>query len=81
MIYSNADSDKLKILSENKGKTAIYGWTHKESDKRYIESTVNLSKQLKNYLNKKYLDRSKSMYINRALLNHGYYSFSLTIFE
>jgi hypothetical protein len=47
MIYSNPDNDKSKILSEYKEKAAIYGWTHKESGKRYIGNAVNLSKRLK----------------------------------
>jgi len=31
MVYSNADENKLQILLDNKGKTGIYQWTHKES--------------------------------------------------
>jgi group I intron endonuclease len=81
MISSNADSDKSKILSDNKGKAGIYQWTHIESGKMYIGSAVNLSRRLKNYLNVKYLNRSKYMHISKALLYHGYSSFSLTIFE
>jgi hypothetical protein len=30
-VYNNADTDKLQILSDNKGKAGIYQWTHNES--------------------------------------------------
>lgn len=81
MIYSNADSDKSKIKSDLKGKSGIYLWTHKESGKTYIGSAADLSKRLKNYFNKSYLELNKTMYISRALLLHSYDSFSLTILE
>jgi len=42
---------------------------------------VNLSKRLKDYYNKTFLNRNKNMYIYNALLAHGYSSFSLTILE
>jgi len=44
MIYSIADTNKLQILKDNKGKTGIYMWTHLKSGKRYIGSGINLSK-------------------------------------
>jgi group I intron endonuclease len=80
MVYSNPDTNKLQILSENKGKAAIYQWTHIESGKRYVGSAVDLEKRLLNYFNGKYLENS-SMYIYRALILHGYGAFSLTILE
>jgi group I intron endonuclease len=81
MIYSNTDTEKLQILTITKQKAGIYLWTHKESNKKYIDSAVDLSKRLKNYLNKSYLNRHKSMYIYNAILHHDYSSFSLTILE
>ena len=81
IIYSNAGTDKSRILLDNKGKTGIYLWTHKESGKIYIGSAVDLSNRLKNYFNKSYINQNKNMYINKALLCHGYSSFSLTILE
>lgn len=81
MIYHNADSDKLRILAENKGKCGIYMWTHNESGRIYIGSAADLSKRLKVYFNINFLNRYKSMYIYKALLLHGYSSFSLTIIE
>jgi len=49
MIYSNADANKLQILSENKEKAGIYMWTHNASGKRYVGPAVDLSKRLSNY--------------------------------
>lgn len=48
-FYSNALTDKAKILSDNKGKAGIYLWTHKESDKEYVGSSVDLTKRFKDY--------------------------------
>jgi len=39
MTYSNANSDKSRILSEHKGQAGIYMWTHIKSSKRYIGSS------------------------------------------
>ncbi len=81
MIYSNPDTDKNKILSDCKDKTGIYLWTHKESGKKYVGSAVNLSKRLRNYFFKSYLETNNTMYIYKALLYHGYSAFTLTIYE
>lgn len=48
--------------------------------KRYIGSAVDLSKRLKSYYSPSHLKRVDN-YICRALLLHGYSSFSLTILE
>jgi group I intron endonuclease len=81
MIYSNAETDKSIILTDTKGKTGIYLWTHKESGKRYIGSAFDLSSRLGNYFNKTYLKKFKTVYIYNALLHHGYSAFSLSILE
>jgi excinuclease UvrABC nuclease subunit len=78
IIYNNAETDKLKILSDNKKKAGIYMWTHNESGKRYVGSAVNLNKRFKEYYTKSHLERNKTMYINNAILQHGYDTFSLT---
>lgn len=83
-IYANADVDKLQILQENKGKTGIYRWVHKESGKTYVGSSVNLSRRMRDYFNIIYLEseikRTKSI-IYKSLLKSGYSSFSLEILE
>jgi len=78
-IYSDANTGKSKILKDNKGKSGIYKWTHLESGKEYIGSAVDLSKRLRDYFNKSFLNCNKNMYIYNALLLHGYSAFSLTI--
>jgi hypothetical protein len=60
VTYSNADIKRSQILSDNKGKSGIYMWTHLESSKKYISLAVDLSKRLKNYFNKNYLNREKT---------------------
>lgn len=80
IVYSNAETDKSKILSENKGKAGIYLWTHKESGKKYIGSAVDLSKRLKDYFSPSYLKRAKN-YICNALIFHTHSAFSLSILE
>lgn len=55
ITYLNAETDKKKILKENKGKTGIYQWTHKDSNKRYVGSAVDLSMRLRDYYSPIYL--------------------------
>jgi len=83
-IYSNAEDDKSKILSENKNKSGIYVWKNINNGKQYIGSAIDLSDRLSFYYSNKamenYLKNYKS-YIYSALLKHGYSNFSLTILE
>lgn len=81
IIYSNADTDKLSILSDNKDKAGIYQWTNLESGKKYIGSALDLSRRLKDYYSISYLTRNTKSIICNALVNHGYSKFSLTIIE
>ena len=37
-VYKNAETEKLQILSDNKGKAGIYLRKHKESGKIYVGS-------------------------------------------
>lgn len=79
MIYSNADIDKLRILSDNKAR--IYLWIYIEWGKIYVGSTIDLSKRIKQYFNIYHLERDNSIYIYNALKDHGYFAFSLSILE
>lgn len=81
IVYTDLETDRSKILSENKGKTAIYQWSHLGSGKTYVGSAFDLSKRLKKYFRKSYLEPNKTRYINNALLHYGYSAFSLTILE
>lgn len=49
IVYTNADPEKTRILSDNKGKAGIYQWKHKESGKIYIGSAEDLSRRLSPY--------------------------------
>jgi group I intron endonuclease len=80
IIYNNADTERLQILKDNKGKSGLYLWTHRETGKRYVGSAVDLSKRLKNYYSPLKLKRADN-YIARALLFHTHSAFSLTIIE
>lgn len=46
VVYNNAEEYKDLILADNKNKAGIYLWTHRESSKKYIGSSVNLSRRL-----------------------------------
>jgi group I intron endonuclease len=80
IIYSNPETDKLKIINDNKGKSGIYLWTHKESGKMYIGSAVDLSKRFLSYYSPLYLKRANN-YICNALTLHSHSAFSLSIVE
>jgi hypothetical protein len=84
IVYSNAETDRPQIRplwgSDNKNKAGVYKWIHKESGKIYIGSAVDLSKRLSNYYKVSTL-KTWDNYISRALILHGYSSFSLTILE
>lgn len=80
IVYNNAETDKSKILSDNKGLSGIYQWKHLETGKVYIGSAVDLSNRLESYYFFSLLKRADN-YISRGLLHHGYSAFSLTILE
>lgn len=52
VVYNNAEEYKDIILADNKHKAGIYVWTHIESSKKYIGSSVNLSRRLSYYFSK-----------------------------
>lgn len=81
MYYSNGDTDKFKIITNNKGKAGVYQWIHKELNKSYVGSAFDLSKRLSSYYSITYLTRPGKSYINNALIKDGYSAFSLTILE
>jgi group I intron endonuclease len=81
VIYNNAETEKPNILSDTKNKAGVYLWTHLESNKKYVGSSVNLSRRLTYYFSKVNIARYKKSRIHNALLHYGYSSFSLTILE
>lgn len=82
--YANADTQKLEILKDNKGRsgTYIYMWINTINGKRYVGSSVNLGKRLTSYYNFDFLNRPQhKMPIYKALLKYGYSQFKLEILE
>jgi hypothetical protein len=45
-VYKNADTEKESIFRYNKGKSGIYMWTNLLNNKRYVGSSMFLSKRL-----------------------------------
>lgn len=81
MVYSNADTCKTIILSDNKGKSGIYRWVNLTNGKSYIGSAVNLKERFVNYFNVNHLMVNDSMLICRSLVKYGYSNFRLEILE
>ena len=84
IVYTNADTQKLQILKENKGKSGIYRWINNINGKSYTGSSVDLSRRLKNYFNISYLEneiKNSNSMIYKALLKNGYSNFILEILE
>ena len=80
--YSNADTNKLKILKEIKGKAGIYRWINNINGKCYVGSSVDLSKRLYKYYSLAHIiAQSKFSLICKALVKHGYSTFSFEILE
>jgi group I intron endonuclease len=81
IVYDYVDINKSQILLDNKSKTGIYLWTHKESNKMYVGSAFDLSKRFRLYFSIAYMSKRKTSHIYNALLHHGYSTFSLSILE
>lgn len=82
LIYYNADTQKLKILKDNKGKSGIYRFINKNSGKSYVGSALDLSKRFRVYYSLLSLEKyGKKSKIYSALLKYGYSQFSLEILE
>lgn len=56
VIYTNADTQKKRILEENKAKSGVYRWTNLTNGNSYIGSGVNLSIRLSHYYSQKRMD-------------------------
>ena len=83
LIYTNPDEHKGLIAKQNKGKSGVYRWVHKDSGKSYIGSSSILSDRFRRYFNHSYLSSSKrgASLICSALLKYGYAGFRLEILE
>lgn len=82
VAYSNADTSKIQIIKEIKGKSGIYRWINYENGKSYIGSSVNLSARLYRYFSLAHIiAQSKHSIICKSLVKYGYSSFSFEILE
>ena len=82
VTYHNADTSKIQIIKEIKGKSGIYRWINNENGKSYIGSSVNLSARLYRYFSLAHIIvQSKHSIICKSLVKYGYASFSFEILE
>lgn len=80
--YTNADTQKEKIIKDNKEKAGVYCWTNIESGKKYVGSSLKLYRRFTEYYNIKWILRTaKSSLICKALLKYGYSNFKVDILE
>ena len=49
LSYNNADTQKESIL--NKSKAGVYCWTHIESGKKYVGSSIDFYRRFMQYYN------------------------------
>jgi group I intron endonuclease len=80
-VYENAYDMKKEFFNENKGKSGIYMITNKLTNEIYIGQSSDISKRFKNYFNLNYIKSKDSIKIHKALIEHGYSNFSITILE
>jgi|SRR5919204_3450991 group I intron endonuclease len=80
IVYSNCLDDKNRILSDNKGKAAIYRLINKINGKTYVGSSVDLTIRFYKYYSLKQLNLRKTA-IHNALLKYGFQNFKLEILE
>lgn len=82
LTYLNADTDKLSIFKDNRGKSGVYRWTNLINGKSYVGSSVSLSRRLSQYYNLNILIKSRqNSLIHKAILKYGYSRFKLDILE
>jgi len=80
-IYQNADVQKSQVLLENNGKSGVYLWTNLINSKKYVGSSKDIGRRLREYFNINYLEKLTNLPICRALLKYGHENFSLEIME
>ena len=80
ILYINADTDKLNLFADNRGKVGVYRWINKINGNTYVGSSINISVRMYTYFSLRSLAKSNRP-IDRALLKHGFSNFSLEILE
>jgi len=79
--YDNADTQKLDIFKDNRGKSGIYLWENKINGNVYVGSSTSLTIRFIKYFNSNHLLKYANMNICKALLKYGYSNFSFHILE
>nr|UYL26222.1 GIY-YIG endonuclease [Cordyceps militaris] len=82
--YTNPYLQRIKIYKDLQYQSGIYLWTNINSNKKYVGSSVNLTRRLKDYFNSYYLKSEllkNNSLIYKALLKYGYENFRLDILE
>ena len=80
--YSNADIEKKSIYEDNKKKCGVYCRTNLSNGRRYVGSSINLSKRLSWYYSLESLNNNKNFsLISKAILKYGHSGFKLEILE
>ena len=60
VMYSNADTIKEKIISDNRNLAGVYRWTNTLNPKSYVGSSVSLTTRFLQYFRYSYLNYTKS---------------------
>lgn len=79
--YTNVVKTKDSQISAYKNQRGVYLWTNKVTGKQYVGSSKNLGNRLIEYYRPSYLkaQAQRGSAIARALLEHGYDNFTLSI--
>jgi group I intron endonuclease len=70
-----------QFLTKTKKELEYTGWTNIQNGKRYVGSSVDLSRRFSSYFSIKWLTSAVNSVINKALLKSGYSGFKLEILE
>jgi group I intron endonuclease len=82
-VYNSLKNDRIKILKNEKDKSAVYLLYNNINDNYYVGSSVNIASRMRNYLNNSFLKSKQNinMPIVSALLKYDQSNFSLLILE
>jgi len=69
-VYNNFKEDRLNILSESNGKSGIYYLINNVNGHRYVGSSINLARRMRNYLNVSFLKSKQN--VNMSIFMHQY---------
>lgn len=84
LYYPNAESCKLQIYEDNKGKSGIYCWKNNITGKCYVGSATNLNRRISKYFSAKLLKNIllvNNSIIYSSLLKYNYSNFSFNILK